>query len=181
MLAENRGWIERIVLIECDARTLPLADDTADRVQAIESLYYLNEDYDQGLAQCHRVMRPQAHLLLADRSYEGALLTRLLYYGVVGTMLETARSREMWDGEDETRVRTRCFSRTELHALVATQGFKIIETGGISDFSFLLSFLSKLDKLGSESDAQLAAVHQLLISLARTGCCSRCHVVIAAK
>ena len=181
VMAENREWLERLVLIECDARTLPLADDTADRVLAIESLYYLNEDYEEGLAQCHRVMRPQGRLLLADRSYEGALLTRLLYYGGVGAMLETARSREMWDGEDGTRVRTRCFTRSELHALVAAQGFRILETGGISAFSLLLSFLSKSDGLGPESDAQLAAVHQLLISLAHTGRYSRCHVVIAIK
>jgi ubiquinone/menaquinone biosynthesis C-methylase UbiE len=181
ILAENREWLERLVLIECDARMLPLADEVADRVQAIESLYYLNEDYEQGLAQCHRVMRPTGRLLLAERSYEGALLTRLLYYGGVGAMLETARSREMWDGEHGPRVRTRCFSRGELHALVAAQGFEILETGGISAFSLLLSFLSKSNKLGPESNAQLAAVHQLLITLARTGDYSRCHVVIAAK
>ena len=181
ILAQNRGWLERLVLIECDARTLPLTDNAADRVQAIESLYYLNDDYEQGLAQCRRVMRPQARLLLADRSYEGALLARLLYYGGVGAMLETARNREMWDGEDGHRVRTRCFSREEFHALVSAQGFEIIETGGISAFSLLLSFLSKLDRLGPESEAQLPPIHQLLISLAHTGCCSRCHVVIAAK
>jgi ubiquinone/menaquinone biosynthesis C-methylase UbiE len=181
VLAENREWLECLVLIECDARALPLADETADRVQAIEALYYLNEDYEKGLAQCRRVMRPQARLLLADRSYEGSLLTRLLYYGGVGAMLETARSREMWDGEDGHCVRTRCFSREELHALVAAQGFEIVETGGISAFSLLLSFLSKLERLGPESEAQLAPIHQLLISLAHTGCCSRCHVVIAAK
>jgi ubiquinone/menaquinone biosynthesis C-methylase UbiE len=181
ILAENREWLERLVLIECDARVLPLADEVADRVLAIESLYYLNEDYEKGLAQCHRVMRPQARLLLADRSYEGALLTRLLYYGGVGAMLEMARSREMWDGEGGTPVRTRCFSTAELHALVAAQGFEILETGGISAFSLLLSFLSKSDKLGPESNARLAAVHQVLINLARTGGFSRCHVVIAAK
>ncbi len=180
-LAENPEWIERLVLIECDARTLPLADDTADRVQAIEALYYLNEDYEQALAQCRRVMRPHARLLVADRSYEGALLTRLLYYGGVGAMLETARSREMWDGEDGHRIRTRCFSREELHSLVAAEGFEIIETGGISAFSLLLSFLSKLDRLGPESEAQLAPMQQLLISLAHAGCFSRSHVVIAAK
>jgi ubiquinone/menaquinone biosynthesis C-methylase UbiE len=181
ILAENGQWLERLVLIECDARTLPLGDEVADRVLAIESLYYLNEDYEQGLAQCHRVMRPQARLLLADRSYEGALLTRLLYYGGVRAMLETARGREMWDGEDETRVRTRCFSRKELHALVTSLGFEIVESGGISALSLLLSFLSKSDRLGPKSDTELAAVHQLLISLAHTGCCSRCHIVIATK
>ena len=181
VFAENRAWLERLVLIECDARTLPLAADTAGWVQAIEALYYLKEDYEQGLAQCHRVMRPRARLLLADRSYEGALLTRLLYYGGVAAMLETASSREMWDGEDGHRVRTRCFSRGELHALVAAQGFEIVDTGGISAFSLLLSFLSNSDKLGPESDAQIGAVHQLLINLAHTGCCSRCHVIIAEK
>ncbi len=180
-MAEHRKWVERVVLIECDARALPLADDTADRVQAIESLYYLNEDYEQGLAQCRRVMRRQARLILADRSYEGALLTSLLYYGGVGAMLETVRSREMWDGEDGHRVRTKCFAREELHALVAAQGFDIVEAGGISAFSLLLSFLSKLDRLGPESEAQLAPIHQLLISLAHTGCFPRSHVVIAAK
>jgi ubiquinone/menaquinone biosynthesis C-methylase UbiE len=181
ILAENPEWLERLVLIECDARALPLADDTADRVLAIESLYYLNEEYEQGLAECYRVMRPQARLLLADRTYEGALLTRLLYYGGVDGMLETAERREMWDGENQNRVRTRCFSREELHAVLTARGFEIIEWGGISAFSLLLSFLSKLDRLGPHAEAQLAAVHQLLISLGRTGCCRRCHVVIAAK
>lgn len=181
VLAENPEWLERLVLIECDARALPLANDTADRVLAIESLYYLNEDYEQALAECYRVMRPQARLLLADRTYEGALLTRLLYYGGVGGMLETADRREMWDGEDQHRVRTRCFSREELHAILAARGFEIIEWGGISAFSLLLSFLSKLDRLGPHTEAQLAAVHQLLISLGRSGCSRRCHVVIAAK
>ena len=181
VLAENPQWLDRLVLIECDARAMPLASDSADWVMAIESLYYLNEDYEQGLAECYRIMRPRARLLLADRSYEGALLTRLLYYGGVTAMLETADTREMWDGEGHQRVRTRCFSRQELDALIADRGFEIIEWGGISAFSLLLSFLSKLDRLGSYSEAQMAAVHRLLISLSRSGCVNRCHVVIAAK
>ena len=181
VLAENPKWLERLVLIECDARALPLANDTADRVLAIESLYYLNEKYEQGLAECHRVMRPEARLLLADRTYEGALLTRLLYYGGVGGMLETADGRQMWDGENPHRVLTRCFSREELLAILTARGFEIIEWGGISAFALLLSFLSKLDRLGPHTEAQLPAVRQLLISLGRTGCCRRCHVVIAAK
>lgn len=179
--AENNQWLERLVLIECDARAVPLADNTADRLLAIESLYYLNGDYEQGLAQCHRVMKLQARLLLAERSYEGALLTRLLYYGGIDAMLETARTREMWDGEDENRVRTRCFSRAELLSLVTARGFEVVGTGGISAFSLLLSYLSKSDRLGPGSDAQLAAVHQLLIGLAHTGYYNRFHTVIAAK
>ena len=79
------------------------------------------------------------------------------------------------------RLLPRCFSREELHAILAAQGFEIIDWGGISAFSLLLSFLSKLDRLGPHPEAQLAAVHQLLINLGRNGCSRRCHVVIAAK
>jgi ubiquinone/menaquinone biosynthesis C-methylase UbiE len=179
--AENPEWLDCLALIECDARALPIAREVADRVLAIESLYYLNEDYEQGLHECHRVMRPQARMLLADRSYEGALLTRLLYYGGVGAMLETAQQREMWDGEDGHRVRTRCFSYEEICSLVEAKGFEIIKSGGISAFSLLLSFLAKLDKLGQGPDAQLATVHRLLVSLGRTGCFRRCHVIVAEK
>jgi ubiquinone/menaquinone biosynthesis C-methylase UbiE len=179
--AENPEWLEHLLLIEADIRALPLADGLADRVTAIESLYYLNEDYELGLRECHRVMQQQARLLLADRSYEGALLTRLLYYGGVGGMLETAFGREMWDGEDRHRVRTRCFSREELHGLVTTRGFEIVQSYGISAFSPLLSFLFKVDRLGCEAEMQPAALHRLLIDLGRTGCFNRCHVIIAEK
>jgi SAM-dependent methyltransferase len=178
---ENAAWLGRLLLIQCDARALPLATAQADRIFAVEVLYYLNEDYELGLAECHRAMRPHARLLLADRSYEGALLTRLLFFGGIGAMLETVRNREMWDGQHENGVRTRCFSRRELHALIAAQGFQIIKTGGISAFSLLMSFLSKLDRLGPDSETQLGAVHRMLVNLGRTGCYPRCHVVIAEK
>jgi ubiquinone/menaquinone biosynthesis C-methylase UbiE len=181
VLAENPDWLDRLVLIEGDARALPLANGSADRVLAIEALYYLNEEYERGLAECYRVMRPQARFLLADRSYEGALLTRLLYYGGVEAMLETAHRNEMWDGENHQRVRTRFFSREELAGLLAAQGFEILEWCGISAFSLLLSFLSKLDTLGPRSEADLPAVHRLLIDLGRSGGCKRCHVAVAAK
>lgn len=107
---------------------------------AIEALYYLNEEYERGLAECYRVMHPQARFLLADRSYEGALLTRLLYYGGVEATLETAHRNEMWDGENHQRVRSRFFLREELGGLLAAQGFEILKWRGISAFSLLLSF-----------------------------------------
>jgi ubiquinone/menaquinone biosynthesis C-methylase UbiE len=179
--AENRTWLDHLVLVECDARSLPLIGEVADRVLAIEALYYLNDDYEEGLRQCHRVMRSRARLLLADRSYEGALLTQLLYYGGLEAMLETARGHEMCDGEDGHRVRTRFFVYEELRDLVAAQGFEIVESGGISAFALLLSFLSKLERLGDRTGKQLAAAHELLVRLGRTGWFRRCHVIIAEK
>jgi hypothetical protein len=104
-----------------------------------------------------------------------------LYFGGISAMLETSCSREMWDGQYADGVRTRCFSRSELHALIAAQGFEITESGGISAFSLLISFLSKLNRLGPGSETHLPALHQLLVDLGRTGSHTRCHVVIAEK
>ena len=72
-------------------------------------------------------------------------------------------------------------SRGELLALIAAQGFEIIKTGEVSAFSLLMSSLSKLDRLGPDSETQLGAVHRMLVGLGRIGCYSRCHVVIAEK
>ena len=44
-------WLDRLLLIEADARSLPLAPGVAARVQAIEALAYLNEDYAIGSAR----------------------------------------------------------------------------------------------------------------------------------
>src|SRR5665213_2135696 len=42
---QHPEWLENVLLIEADARHLPLVAGCAERIQAIESLYYLNENY----------------------------------------------------------------------------------------------------------------------------------------
>ena len=104
LAAEHADWLNRVLLIEADARQLPLRERCADRVQAIESLAYLNGDYSSGLVECTRVLADGARLLVADRDYEGGLLARLFYGGGVRGMLEQAPSRDIWDGNN-ARVR----------------------------------------------------------------------------
>ena len=77
LAAEHADWLNRVLLIEADARQLPLRERCADRVQAIESLAYLNGDYSSGLVECTRVLADGARLLVADRDYEGGQLARL--------------------------------------------------------------------------------------------------------
>jgi SAM-dependent methyltransferase len=177
----NASWLQRLLLIKSDARALPLASRCADRVLAIESLSYLNEDFERGLRECRRIMRPDALLLLADRDYEGALLARLFYYGGVAAMLEMGGSRDLWDGIGEKRVRSRCFTSAELSAAIKGEGLRVLEAHGISSFSLILSFLSKLDRLGETSEAQRDEVGRLLSSLGQHGSMLRSHVLIAGR
>jgi SAM-dependent methyltransferase len=178
--ALDRAWLDRILLIECDARALPLKTACAELLLAIESLYYLNEDYELGLRECKRIMSPSARLLLSDRDYEGALLTRLLYYGGVPALLEMADSRQMWDGEGEGRVRSRCFTRAEMIGAVQHEGLQVVEAHGISMFSLLVSFLSKLDPARMPDGASLDKLYDLLRMLGRAGSARRCNVLILA-
>src|SRR5262249_59177414 len=111
-------WLDRLLLIEADARQLPLRGRCAERVQAIEALAYLNEDYERGFAECIRLMAEGGRLLVADRDYEGGLLTRLFYGGSHARILEQAGSRGIWDGNDRSIVRRRPFSPRGFPALI---------------------------------------------------------------
>src|SRR6185312_10865307 len=112
-IAEERAdWLEHLLLIEADARKLPLADGCAAAVLAIETLGCLNEDYVIGLGECARLLASVGKLLVSERGYEGGLVMRLLYYGIDG-MLQSAESRALWDGPPGAPLRTRCFSEAE--------------------------------------------------------------------
>src|SRR5262249_59788012 len=56
LAVDNPDWLDRVLLIEADARHLPLRERCAERVQAIEALAYLNEDYSSGLSEGIRLL-----------------------------------------------------------------------------------------------------------------------------
>jgi SAM-dependent methyltransferase len=177
---EHPEWLDHIAFIECDARQLPLCADSADVVLAIEVLYYLNEDYSLGLNECRRILSSTGRLLLSERSWEGAVLTRLLYGGVAG-MLSMRESRDMWDGSGEDGVRSRCFTESELSAMVREQGLTPLESGGVSLLSVVLGYLRGEGKLAPEDETLLPQVHALLADLGMHGKMNRTHVVVAGK
>jgi ubiquinone/menaquinone biosynthesis C-methylase UbiE len=179
--AEHPDWLERLLLIEADARQMPLREGCADRVQAIEALAYLNEDYAQGLRECIRVMAPGTQLLVADRDYEGGLLTRLFYGGGVRGMLEQADKRDIWDGNDEKIVRSRCFTAEEFAAMMRDNGLKILSQRGVSALSLILGFERTGGRLRPDDEALLGEVHDLLRKLGRAGSMRRSHVVVAER
>src|SRR5215204_2020995 len=45
---QHAQWLEALLLVEADARSLPLRSSCAKCVFAIESLCYLNDDYEVG-------------------------------------------------------------------------------------------------------------------------------------
>jgi len=179
--AEHLDWLDRLLLIEADARQLPLRGRCAERVQAIEALAYLNEDYERGFAECIRLMTEGGRLLVADRDYEGGLLTRLFYGGGVAGMLEQAGSRDIWDGNDRSTVRSRSFTAEEFAAMMRNHGLRILSHTGISVLSLILGYERANGRLAAEDEAHLTRARALLGELGRTGRMRRSHVVVAER
>lgn len=178
---EHPEWLDRLLLVEADARSLPMTDQSAARVTAIEALAYLNEGYEHGLAECARVLAPGGKLLVSDRDYEGGLLARLYYFGGIAGMLENANSRDLWDGIGERSVRSRCFTEAELAALVEATHLRILERKGISILAFLISELRSRGQVGAADEAKLSEVHSLLTALGKNGALRRSHVIVAER
>lgn len=174
-------WLDRLLLVEADARCLPLRDRCAGVVQSIETLAYLNEDYELGLRECVRLMGAGASLLVSDRDYEAGLLTRLFYNGGVGGLIDQSGARDIIDGNAERAVRSRCFTRQELATVVEACGLKILRQGGISALSLILGHERVAGRLSAADDLLVGKVHNLLRDLGRDGSMLRSHVIVAER
>jgi SAM-dependent methyltransferase len=175
---DNPEWLDHILLIEADARRLPLRGGCADTVMAVESLFYLNDDYELGLRQCKALLAPHGRLLLSERDYEGGLLLQLLYRGVA-KMVKASHTRAVVDGPADDPMISRCFTEQELVALLSANGLSIKSVQGISLFSVLLGWMRNRQLIGDRDAVHLPAVRALLGKLGREGQIRRCHVVVA--
>jgi SAM-dependent methyltransferase len=171
-------WLDRLLLIEADARALPFAAGCAQFVQAIESLCCLNENFELGFKDCVRVLADDGKVVLAERDYESALVIRLIYHGLEG-MLETARAHMLWDGPNGS-LRTRPFTEAELVDVATAFGLKVTSVVGTSLLSLLLGWLNGEGKLVGQ-EKHLPEVSALLTELGRSGAMRRSNIVIAEK
>lgn len=179
--ASNPEWLPRLLLIEGDARHLPLRTESCGAVQSVEALEYLNEDFRLGLMESVRILRPNCRMLIADRDHEGSLLMRLFYFGGVAGMLEHADTRDLWDGSPGNMVRSRAFTAAEYRAMAESCNLRIVEELGISSLSLVLSYLRGEGKISADDEAHLAKVHALLAKLGMEGRMRRSHVLICEK
>ena len=173
----NSQWLDNVLLIEADARSLPLKASCAHAVFAIESLAYLNEEYETGLQECVRTLAPSGRILISDRDYEGGLVLRLLYHGVEG-MLTSAGTRSLWDGPTSL-LRSRTFTQSELAEVCRASGLEVLQVRGVSLLPLLFGYLNGRDLLSSTDAEHLPQINRLLVDLAKNGTLRRCNLVIA--
>jgi SAM-dependent methyltransferase len=178
-LAElNPEWLDFVLLIEADMRSLPVKTSSAQSAFAIESLSYLNEEYETGLRECVRILMPTGRILISDRDYEGGLVLRLLYHGV-GGMLSSAHTRSFRDGR-ASLVRSRTFTQSELEDVCRVNGLEVLSVRGMSLLPLLFGYLNGRDLLSADDVEHLPQINRLLADLAKTGTLRRCNLIIAS-
>jgi len=177
---DHPEWFDHVLLIEADARRLPLLAGCADTVMAVESLFYLNDDYELGLRQCSALLAPKGRLLLSERDYEGGLLLQLLYQGVA-RMLEASHTRAVVDGPAHDPMTSRCFTEQELTTMLSASGLVVQSVQGISLVSVVLGWMRNKQLIGDGDAVHLPAVQALLGELGREGRMRRCHIVVAER
>jgi SAM-dependent methyltransferase len=178
-LAEQHShWLDSLLLVEADIRSLPIRTSRAQCVLAIESLCYLNEDYEVGLKQCVRLLAPSGRIIISDRDYEGGLVLQLLYHDV-GAMLDAADTRSLRDGHGDSLVRSRIFAQSELVDICRANGLEVFSVSGISLLPLLCGYLNGRDLLSTHDLARLPDIIRVLAALGKVGTLRRCHVVIA--
>jgi SAM-dependent methyltransferase len=177
---DHPHWLDRILLIEADARRLPLLNNGVRCVISIETLGYLNEEYELGLAQCVRLLGTGGILIVSERDYEGGLVLRLMYHGIAG-LLQSYGSRSLWDGQSDALVRSRTFAERELKDLVERQGLKINALRGMSLLPLLLGWLRGQNLIQGGEFVHVPALCDLLWNLAVSGRIRRCHVIAAQR
>jgi hypothetical protein len=96
-------------------------------------------------------------------------------------MLETARTRSMWDGPPGKLVRTRSFTEAQLTGLIEASGMRVTSVSGTSLLALVLGWMRGKEMLGERDGVYIAEVHELLRSLASEGRMRRCHVVTARR
>ena len=181
VVEQHPEWLDRLLLIEADARNLPLLENFADRVLSIEALAYLNENYSIGLAECSRVLKRSGRLLVADRDYEGGLVMQMLYFGGVQGLLKAGFGRDIWDGRPDMLVRSRCFTAQEFAEEFHKLDLSVVFSGGISAMSLFISYLRSRGDEGDVTAEDITVLHRLLSKLGETGAMRRSNVVIAEK
>src|SRR5262249_43721346 len=182
-VAGARGaWRGGLAVTEGAARQLPLASDCAALVVSTEVLCCLNEGYADGLRSCARGLKPgpAARLLVSERSWEGGLVTRLLYSGVA-SLIEMKDSRDLRDGLAAQPLRTRTFTEEELLEQFRKAGLTVVERKGTPLLSLWFGSMRGRAAGGADGGRHLPELQARLADLGEGGLARRAHTLVAHK
>lgn len=129
---------KNVFLIKCNALDLPFKSNSFDFVLAIEILYYLNEKYNIGVKECHRILKRKSHFLESEPSRMGMFLWSVVEGNLKNAfkIYEEHLFKEIFN---HNFVFLRVFTSKEIESIHGSIGLQVIEKKGTSLIPIMLS------------------------------------------
>ncbi len=177
------GASNRVTALRADLTSTPIVPNSVDLVLAIESLYYLNERYEEALRRIHNILRPGGYLVEAEPDAEGMALIPLIL-GRLEEFIELSKRRAFRERYgDELEGEFRAFLPDELEKIHSSHGFIVKYKGCLPIYSLIVRILNKKGVIGEEELARYdEQIRMLVRDLALRGCsCRRINLVVSMK
>jgi 2-polyprenyl-3-methyl-5-hydroxy-6-metoxy-1,4-benzoquinol methylase len=135
--ATERGFREKLLLVQSSAEDLPIRDNSVDVVLSMGVLYYLNEQYENGLRAITGTLKPGATLIASEPDLEGAAIKALLFEDLEDFLM-TVNQRVFSEFHNGDRFKFRVFSRREVQDIYDKAGLEVLGSHGLSILPSLL-------------------------------------------
>jgi len=137
---KDTGNSDKVLLIQSGIESTPVKDGVCDAVLAIGVLYYLNEKFQIGLKEAHRLLREDGVLINSEPDKEGAIYKSLIFESL-SDVLENYFNDTFKEEKGETPFKFRLFSEGEILSLFSENGFKCLDKYGLSLFPSLVRIM----------------------------------------
>lgn len=161
--AAGQSWRDRLLIVHSSAEKTPLRSGCADAVLAIGVLYYLDSQFESGIAEMSRLLSGQGILVESEPDYSGALLKSLLY-GSLDDFLETAKTRRFHEVHEGEKFYFPSFDRSEVVHILGKHKLEVELEHPLSIFPSILRIELTKGRIPSEEVVSREAEIQKVFS-----------------
>jgi ubiquinone/menaquinone biosynthesis C-methylase UbiE len=129
--AARKGFLDKLLLIQCSADRIPIRSEVASSVLAIGVYYYLNEKFENCLTEAYRILKPQGTLINSEPDLEGAVY-KSMFFEEIEDALENLQTKKFKEEKGRTDFKFRLFENEEIQQLLAKHGFRVVDRHGLS-------------------------------------------------
>lgn len=129
--ADQEGFVDRLLIIHCDADDIPVRSGCAAAILAIGVYYYLNDRYERCLQEAHRLLQDCGVLINSEPDLEGAVYKSLIFEEPRDA-IENLQEHRFKEEKGHTDFKFQLFSRQDYPSLLESNGFRLTDQHGLS-------------------------------------------------
>ncbi len=135
--SEEKGFRDKITLINCGADNVPIDDNSVDIVLAMGVFYYLGDLHKDGIKNMYNKLKDNGILLSSEPNKEGLALRSLIFNGL-NEMVDNFINGTFKEEQGETKYNFCLLNEKEILLLYSDFGFELQKKRGLSIFHQLI-------------------------------------------